>query len=350
DHRNRCPPPRAFPSMRHHDHLSCDGAGCSGRRGPRRARRHRGAPGGAHGPLLPDARLRLRGRGRRAGDDGAGLAVGRPLRGALRPALVALPHRHERLPRHAPGAPAPGTPHGPRPGRDVGDPHRGGRPRARLGPAGGRRPCRARRRGPGRAGGGARLGPPRLRGRPPAPAATPAGRAAPQGGPAVAGVRGGRAPRHHRRLRQQRPPAGSGHHGGHRRRCHPLGPGGRRAAGAAGPLRRGVRALRRRLPGLAAPGGRRAVDAAVRALAAGGGRHRPLVHGTGRRLPRRPHGAHRRQRPPRLRRLPGQRTRHLGPLLHPDRRRLRRVDRRAPQLLVPRAVPRLRPPRPLGAL
>jgi hypothetical protein len=45
---------------------------------------------------------------------------------------------------------------------------------------------------------------------PAAPAATAAGRAAPQGGPAVAGVGGGRAPRHHRRLRQQRPAAGSG--------------------------------------------------------------------------------------------------------------------------------------------
>ena len=72
-------------------------------------------PPGADRLLLPDARLGLRGRGRRAGDDGAGLAGHRRLRGPLGGALVALPHRHQRVPRHAPRPPAAGPADGPRP-------------------------------------------------------------------------------------------------------------------------------------------------------------------------------------------------------------------------------------------
>ena len=60
--------------------------------------------------LLPDARVAVRGRGRRPGDVRPRLARLRPLRGALGAALVALPHRDERLPRHAraAGSGAPG--------------------------------------------------------------------------------------------------------------------------------------------------------------------------------------------------------------------------------------------------
>ena len=59
--------------------------------------------------------LGLRGRGRRAGDPGPGVEGHRPLRGPLVGAVLALPDRHQRLRRHAPRPAAPGPPDGPRP-------------------------------------------------------------------------------------------------------------------------------------------------------------------------------------------------------------------------------------------
>ena len=100
---------------------------------------------------------------------------------------------------------------------------------------------------PAERGRGARVDPPRLRGRPAAPAAAPAGGADPARGAALAGHRGGRAARHHRRLGQQRPAAGPGHAAAADRRATDRAAVGRptqqRAAGA---LRRRLRALRHR--------------------------------------------------------------------------------------------------------
>ena len=70
--------------------------------------------------LLPHARLAVRGRGRRAGDVRARVAELRPLRGPRGAALVALPHRDERLPRHAERPGAPRAADGSRPGADPG--------------------------------------------------------------------------------------------------------------------------------------------------------------------------------------------------------------------------------------
>ena len=58
-------------------------------------------PPRARGPLLPDARLRPRRRGRRPGDAAARLALARALRGPLLGGDLALPDRHQRLPRRA---------------------------------------------------------------------------------------------------------------------------------------------------------------------------------------------------------------------------------------------------------
>ena len=107
------------------------------RRGRRRRRRHRwhgparALPHRAHGLLLPDARQSLRGRRRRAGDPHPGLEGPRPLRGPLQPALVALPHRHQRLLRPPRGHEAPGPPDRPGPGQPLRPGHR--RPAARVG-------------------------------------------------------------------------------------------------------------------------------------------------------------------------------------------------------------------------
>ena len=99
------------------------------------------------------------------------------------------------------------------------------------------------RRRPGRRGRGPRVDPPGVRGRPPAAARPPALGPHPLRGAALAGLRGGRAARHERRLGQQRAAAGPGHAGrrpGRAARRH----GRRRPAGAARPLRRRLRALR----------------------------------------------------------------------------------------------------------
>ncbi len=110
---------------------------------PHRSRPRPGArvaPPRAHRLLLPHARLGLRGRGRRAGDDGPGLAGHRRLRGPVVAAVVAVPHRQQRVHRHAPQPAAPG------PADGDGPVHAGGRgqgdraaARARLRPADGRR-------------------------------------------------------------------------------------------------------------------------------------------------------------------------------------------------------------------
>ena len=71
------------------------------------------APPRADRVLLPDARLVVRRRGRGAGDDGARLARARRLRGPVGAALVAVPDRHQRLPRPALRPAAPGAADGP---------------------------------------------------------------------------------------------------------------------------------------------------------------------------------------------------------------------------------------------
>src|SRR5688572_27400416 len=82
-----------------YDGPSHGGGPDTGERGARRAAR--AAPQRAERVRLPDARLVVRGGRCGAGDDDSGLAGVRALRGARRPSLVALPHRDERLPRHA---------------------------------------------------------------------------------------------------------------------------------------------------------------------------------------------------------------------------------------------------------
>ena len=74
----------------------------------------RAAPLRADRVLLPHARFVVRGRGRGAGDDDSRVALDRPVRGPRGAALVALPHRDERLPRHAEGARAARTADGSR--------------------------------------------------------------------------------------------------------------------------------------------------------------------------------------------------------------------------------------------
>src|SRR6476646_9339933 len=77
---------------------------------PRRRRAAaRATPPGTHRVLLPDARLAVRGRGRRTGDAAPRLARPRPLRGTRRSAFLALPDRDERLlrPPDRPRAPRP---------------------------------------------------------------------------------------------------------------------------------------------------------------------------------------------------------------------------------------------------
>ena len=74
----------------------------------------------------------LRGRRRRAGDDGAGVAQHRPLRGPGAVRGLALPDRHQRLPQHALQRPRPpGPADGPRPAPSRGSPLPDPRPRRR---------------------------------------------------------------------------------------------------------------------------------------------------------------------------------------------------------------------------
>ena len=78
-------------------------------------------PPRADGLLLPDARIRVRGGGRGPGDDDPRLARGRSPRRARGAARMAVPHRPQRLPRHAQGLPAARAPDGPRSVVDRGD-------------------------------------------------------------------------------------------------------------------------------------------------------------------------------------------------------------------------------------
>ena len=211
------------------------------RRDPSSSRRARAAPRRADRVLLPDARLAVRGRGRRAGDAHPRLAGLRPLRGPRGAALVALPHRDERLPRHAErqGAPRPSDGSRARAGADRGEPQHapGGdvdRADARRARRAGGRSGRRRRR--------ARDDPARVRRRAAAPAAAPARRADPLRGAPLAGDRGRGAARHERRLREQRAPAGARDaRREQRERRRPLAAARRGRPRAARPLRRGVR-------------------------------------------------------------------------------------------------------------
>ena len=68
---------------------------------------------GLTGLLLPDAGVGVRGGRRRPGDAGAGVAELRSFRGSVGGAVVAVPHRHERVLRHVERAAAPRPPDGP---------------------------------------------------------------------------------------------------------------------------------------------------------------------------------------------------------------------------------------------
>ena len=235
--------------------------------------------------------LGLRGRGRRAGDDGPGMAGPRPLRGPGEPAVVAVPHRHERLLRPAQravsggpsrwtwGRPATGDAAAGRaaPGGDLGraDP---GRPGAC--PPTATRPSEAAARESIRLAFVAALQhlPPRQR-------AVLILREVLR----VAGDRGGRAARHVGRVGQQRAAAGPRHP---RRRTRRRRRGGGRADGLDEEQRalvaRYVDAFERY--DIAALVALLHDDATVsmpplRDVAAGPRRHRPVDGGTGQRLP-----------------------------------------------------------------
>ena len=180
--------------------------------GDRRARRSaRAAPFGAHRLLLPDARLGLRGRGRRAGDDSSGRGArydGFEGRAALRSWLyriatnVCLDMLNGRERRARPWTSA--RRRAPKPGiwrrcrRTPGSSPIADEPR------------RARRTAiPAEVGCRAGDDPARVRRRAPAPAGPPARRADPARGAALEGGRGGRAARHQRAVGQQRAAAGA---------------------------------------------------------------------------------------------------------------------------------------------
>ncbi len=196
------------------------------------------------------------------------------VRGAILAALVAVQHRDERLSRHAGRQGAPGAPDGPRAGEIRGHPAARPAPRERVDPARPRRPRGARER---RSLGGARVarvGPARVRRGAAAPAAAAAGGADPPRGPALEGVRGGRAARYLRRVGEQRAAtrARDPRVRRDRRRRDPA-TRRRRAARAARPLRRRVRAVRHGVADVAPARGRHLVDAAVRDVAADPRRH-----------------------------------------------------------------------------
>ena len=79
--------------------------------------RVRAVPTRADCVLLPDARFRVRGRRRGAGDVGARVAQLRPLRRPRRAALLAVPHREQRLLRSLEGPAPAGAADGPHGGR-----------------------------------------------------------------------------------------------------------------------------------------------------------------------------------------------------------------------------------------
>ena len=124
----------------------------------------------------------------------------RPLRGPRLAALVAVPHRHQRLPGHARAEAAPSAADGSRPGARTGRSERlRSCPRR---PGSSRSPTASWARGrPGGGGAVARDDPAGVRGGAAAPAAAPARGADPLRGAAVEGSRGRRAARHDRRRR-----------------------------------------------------------------------------------------------------------------------------------------------------
>ncbi len=129
----------------------------------------------------------------------------RPLRGPVVPALLAVPHRHQRLLRHAEREAAARPAHGPR-AREAPPTRRWRHPRPEATwlepmPDGRALPSDGR---PGGARDRARVDPARVRRRAAAPPGTPAGGPDPPRGAALARHRGGRPPRHHGRVGEQR--------------------------------------------------------------------------------------------------------------------------------------------------
>ena len=180
---------------------------CHARRGQARGST-RAASSGASCLLLPDARLAVRGRGRRAGDVHQGVARFRAVRGPSSAAILALPHRDQRFPGHAEREGAARPADGSRPcarARRVQPQHAAGGDLDRADP--GRRPRLLTGSRPRRRSRLARDDPPRVRRRVAAPPAETAGSAHPVRGSALEGSRGRRASRHERRFGQQRAPA-----------------------------------------------------------------------------------------------------------------------------------------------
>src|SRR5438445_1355492 len=138
----------------------------------RRRAAARAAPQGADRLLLPDARLAVRGRGRRTGDAAPRLAKPRPLRGTRRSALLALPDRDERLLRPPERPRAPRAADGPRARARTGGVELERTAGGDLDRTGSRQRRRARRR-PGGCCGFTRDDPAGLRGRAATPAAAP---------------------------------------------------------------------------------------------------------------------------------------------------------------------------------
>ena len=191
-----------------HDRRARFGDGAAGR-GDGAAR---GLPDRAHRLQLSDARRRLRGGGRRPGDVRPRVARLRPVRGPLVASLLAVPHRHQRLPLDARSEPAPRAADGPQSAPERRHAASAAPFRVGLDRAGAGQPCRARRRSRGRDG-RARVGAAGVRCRAPVPPAPTAGRPHPPRGAALAGGGGRGAAGDLGRVGQQRAPARSGDDG-----------------------------------------------------------------------------------------------------------------------------------------